>query len=608
MQENTTHCTDSKNSSLLSSLPRLVAGLSALVAAVAAPVVFAQEVIPSSDWVDDYNPIASPSAVQGGTAKIGMGPYPSSFNMYLNYTSQNVALFGHLYDPLFGMNPVTLEYEPMIARKLEIGEDNKTFTIHFDPEARWSDGEPITGEDFIYTFKALLDPKNLTGVFKYALENLEEPELIDEHTVRIVAKEVHWRNLNTIAGFNPLPKHVWEDKDFNKVNFEFPVVSGRYSLGEIKEGVYLRLNRRDDWWLSDQKRFEGVGNFGEIEFRFYPEREMEYEAFMQREIDFFAVYSAHRWANETKGEAYDRNWVVKQEVYNKEPISFQGFAINMRREPYNDLRVRQALAHLLDRRRMNETLMYNAYFLLRSYFTDLYENNDPGNELFEFNPEKARALLLEAGWKANPKTGLLEKNGRPFVINFLTRSASSDKFLVIYREALKDVGIELNIVKKDWAAWTKDMDEFNFEMTWAAYGSPVFRDPEGMWHSKEAERISGNNVTGYASDKVDALIEEQKEIFDIEKRNEILRRIDATVYPDIPYILLWANDHKRLLYWNKFGTPDTVLDKYSNEEAAYSYFWIDPNSQAELKQAMENKQSLPPRPFKVVFEEEFQGY
>ena len=135
--------------------------------------------------------------------------------------------------------------------------------------------------------------------------------------------------------------------------------------------------------------------------------------------------------------------------------------------------------------------MHNQYFLHKSYYEDLYDREHPNpNALILFDKEAARHLLKEAGWEANPKTGILEKEGKSFLIKFLTRSASSDKFLVIYKEDLKDVGIDLIIDKKDWAAWARDMDEYNYDMTWAAWGAGIWKDPESMWHSKEANRPS----------------------------------------------------------------------------------------------------------------------
>jgi microcin C transport system substrate-binding protein len=214
-------------------------------------------------------------------------------------------------------------------------------------------------------------------------------------------------------------------------------------------------------------------------------------------------------------------------------------------------------------------------------------------------------LLKEAGWEANPKTGLLEKEGKAFVINFLTRDASTDKFLAEYGEDLKDVGITLTIDRKDWAAWTKDMDEFNYDMTWAAWGSGLFKDPESMWLSKEADRPSGNNITGFRSDEVDAMIDRQKSMFDVGDRNELFRQIDAIIAKDVPYILLWNINYTRILYWNKFGTPKQVLSKYGDERSAFSLWWYDEDAAQELTEAMEADRSMPARPAEVRFDDAF---
>jgi microcin C transport system substrate-binding protein len=564
------------------------------------------ETFPKPDWHDRLNPIASSEAVTGGEITIFAGQYPKSLNYYLDNNSFTVEIFGAMFETLLSNHPLTLEYEPGLAEKWSISDDKKTFVFSIDKRAAWSDGRPLTAHDVKWTFDAILDPKNLTGPHKVSLERFESPVVLDDHTIRFRAKDVHWMNLGAVGGFQILPKHVFEKLDFNKINFEFPVVSGLYALGTIDEGNFITLKRRRDWWNGNAKSAQYTGNFDTLKFRFYAERENAFEAFKKGQFDLYPVYTSRLWVNETKGDKFTNGWIVKQKIYNQNPIGFQGFAMNMRKPPFDDIRVRMAMAHLLDRPKMNSTLMYGQYFLHRSYFEDLYDKDHPcPNRLIEFDKTKARDLLKQAGWMVNPATGILEKDHQKFSFKFLTREASTDTFLAIYAEDLKDAGIELIIDRKDWAAWAKDMDEFNFDMTWAAWGSGVFKNPESMWSSSEAERKSGNNITGFKNSAVDALIEEQKSIFDVQERNAIYRKIDHIIYQAYPYVLLWNINYTRLLYWNKFGTPDTVLSKYGNETSAYWYWWLDKDSEADLNDAMIRGLPLPPKEPSIFFDEIF---
>ena len=565
-------------------------------------VVQAEEVFPREGWQEAPNPLASEFAEKGGMLVAYMGPYPKSFNYYLDQNVMSAELFGQFYETLLTQHPVTLEMEPLLADRCVLGEDRKTFTFHMNPLAKWSDGKPVTAEDVRWTFEAVMDPKNLTGPHKIGLERFGAPEVLDESTIRFVAKEEHWENLLTLAGLQVLPKHAFEGKDFNLQNFEFPVVSGPYRLGEIKEGIQVSLERRADWWAGGLPRFQKVANFDVLRFRFFEENDNAFEAFKKGEIDLFPVYTAHVWANQTSGERFDKNWVVRQEIENKKPIGFQGIALNLRRPPLDDPKVRRALAHLYHREKMNETLMYNAYFLQRSYFEDLYDAAHPcSNELIAFDKDKARALLAEAGWKADATTGLLMKEGMPLRLRYLSRGSSDDKFTAIFQEDLKDVGIELVVDKKDWASWSKDMDEYHFDMTWAAWSAGLFKNPESMWYSKEADRPSGQNITGFKNPEVDALIEAQRTEFDVQKRHDIVRRIDAFLTREIPYVLLWNKNDTRLLYWNKFGTPDAPLGKYGDERAAHTYWWADPDAAADLDHAMKTGRALPAHPARAVY-------
>jgi len=563
---------------------------------------FAIQTFPKDNWKPQVNPLVDPDARPGGQLAIFAGQSPKSLNYYLDNNSFTAEVFGALYESLIDMNPMTLKYEPELASKWTISDNKKVFTFYINPDARWSDGHAITSHDVKWTYDAIMNPKNMTGVHKVSLERFLSPKVLDKHTIQFTAKEVHWLNLGAVGGMQILPKHVFEKMDFNQINFSFPVVSGPYELETIVEGRYVSLKRRPHWWARKDIRFQGIGNFDILKFMFFADRENAFEAFKKGHIDLFPIYTARLWINETHGKKFEKNWIIRQKIYNHRPIGFQGFAMNMRHPPLDDIRVRKALYLLIDREKMNKTLMYNQYFLHRSYYEDLYDVRH-SNPLTPFDKKAARKLLHDAGFLVNPTTGMLEKNKQPLEITFLTRSSSTHKFLAIYEEDLKDVGIALKIENKDLAAWAKDMDTFSYQMTWAAWGAGLFKNPEGMWASKEAIRNSGSNITGFKHPEVDKLIDAQKQIFDVDKRHAICRKIDQYLIDAVPYVLLWNIDYTRLLYWNKFGTPDTVLSKYGDERSAYWYWWHDPDLAAELKDAMNDHLNLPGRPDVIRFNE-----
>ncbi len=571
----------------------------------ASGVIFAEE-FPAEGWEPAMSPLASEFAEPGGKISMFASQFPKSFNYQIENNVFSREIFRFMFETLLNTDPVTLEDRPGLAERWSISDDGLAFTFHLNPKTKWSDGKPLTSEDVVWSFEAIKNPDHLTGSLQNVMKRLVKIEAPDEHTVVIHAEESHWKNLQACTAFRVMPKHWWKDQDFNKVNFEFPVVSGPYRLGEVNEPHYARIEKREDYWNAGAIGNEGTMNFDTIEYRFYSQRDIAFEAFKKGEFDLFAVYTSSRWVKETEGERFDKNWIVKQAVHNYEPVVFQGFAMNMRRKPYDDKRVRKALSHLLDRKRMNQTIMFNQYDLSKSYWTDLWDAEHPcPNELIEFDVEKARALLKDAGWAVNPKTGKLEKDGEAFVVNFLTRDPSTTKFLLIYEEALKDVGIEMEIDQKDWAAWSRDMDEFNYDMTWASWGGSPIKDPEQMWYSTAADIKASINITGFKNEKVDALIDTTREMYSVEARHEVIREIDGILYEESPYILLWNVSYVRLLYWNKFGMPDHVLGKYDGEWAAVDYWWNDEFQADDFNAAKKGGEKLPAPPRDVFFDKVF---
>jgi len=410
-------------------------------------------------------------------------------------------------------------------------------------------------------------------------------------------------NFYEVGDLLALPKHIWQGKDFNKINFDFPVTSGPYKIKELKKNRYLLMELSENWWGRSKAYNQHKYNFQNLKFKFMADRNKALKTFVKGEFDVYHVGSATNWIKKTDIPAVKKGWVIKQKVYNQEPRSFRGFVINLRREKFNDIKTRKALAYLLNREKINEKLMYNQYSMLNTYYPDLHsEQKNPKTEMFKFNSDKARSLLKEAGWVVNDK-GQQEKQGKSFGITFITTSEDL-RHINVYVEDLKQVGIIAKIEKLSWSSLSKRMDNHEFDMYWAGWGATRLRDPEAMWHSKTANQIATNNMAGVQDDLIDSLIEIQKTIMDIEKRNSILKQIDTRLGEIIPYVLLWGLDYHRILYWNKFGTPEYVLGKFLDPlESVIPYWWKDSEKEKTLETAKTSDQKLPLLPAEIHYRE-----
>ncbi len=563
-----------------------------------------QEAPVTLEAVGEADPIAVPGARKGGTFTTWAGPFPQSLNYWLDPTTLSNNVSSLLFEPLVSMHPVKDEPIGILAASWKISPDKKTYTFHLDPRAKWSDGQPVTAEDVQFYYDVMMNPKNLTPAFRVDLERFSRPEIVDAQTVRMTANQPHWGNFWTAGGMFAFPKHAWKDVDFNKQNFEFPVVSGPYKLGDVKMNRSVELVRRGDWW-GRAKRFNvGKYNFDRLLFKAMEDRNKALEVMKSGGFDLFPVYTAQIWAEKTHFPAVQKNWIVRQEVSNKEPKSFQGFAMNLRRPLFQDPRVREAFALLLNRELMNEKLMFHQYFLLNSYYPDLYpKNENPAVPLDKFDPEKARALLKEAGWEVGPN-GVLQKDGQPFSFTIIHYEGSDLRHLNIYLQAMKSVGMDAKLDIISMSTFSKRVDNHDFDMFWLNTGASRLRDPESSWASKTADEVATGNRTGVKDAEIDRLIELQKTEMDLAKRNEILKQIDARLVQLRPFVLMWQSAKANLLYWNKFGTPPTVLDKFNREDAALVYWWHDPAKAEALAEAQKSNTALPSVPPVIVYPEE----
>lgn len=552
-----------------------------------------------ADADGEFDPVASPSAVPCGAIRLWGSAMPKSFNMWEDYNSFSAGLMSLMFEPLVALHSTEDRPVGMLADRWEVSADSLTFTFHIDPRATWSDGVRITAEDVQFYYDVIMDPKNLTPIFKVGLSRFDRPKIIDSLTVSITAKTIHWANFWEAAGLVAFPRHVWNGQDFNAIRYRFPVVEGPYRITDFREDRYVELSRNADWWGFHKNWNRGKYNFEKIRYRFMEDRTKALEAFKKGDLDAYAVYTSSIWMKQTDFPAVEKGWAVKRHIYNREPIGFQGMVINLRREKFGDVRVRKALSYLMDRELMNEKYMYGQYFLLNSYYPDLWKNHsNPTAENYAFDMDQARKLLAEAGYVPGEK-GMLEKDGKPFELSFITASEDM-RHLTLYQEALQKAGIRVTIEQMSMSTLRKRLDEADFDMYWIAWGSSRLSDPEASWSSKTADAPGTNNIAGVKDAVVDSLVKLQKTEFDIARRNDILRALDNRLSEIVPYVLMWQCDFHRLLYWNRFGMPEGVYTKFGREDESIPvYWWLSAEKSKKLDDAMKSGTSLPLEPKEV---------
>jgi microcin C transport system substrate-binding protein len=164
------------------------------------------------------DPDADVNAVPGGTLNIWGGPAPKTLNPWLDWNWFTKELMGLTFESLIDLHPSENRPYGIIAESWSTSPDSMTFSYKLNPKARWSDGQAITCADFQFYYDVIMNPKNLTSLFRTGLDRFKRPECADSLSLSITAKQKHWMNFWEAGGLMALPKHAWDGKDFNLIN------------------------------------------------------------------------------------------------------------------------------------------------------------------------------------------------------------------------------------------------------------------------------------------------------------------------------------------------------------------------------------------------------
>lgn len=555
-------------------------------------------------------PLGDPNAVPGGAMLTNIYNWPENLRVYGtgSNTYLNSIVEGLLYESLLRLHPNTLDFAPGLATHWWISDDKMTFRYRINPKAHWSDGQPVTADDFIATYRLINDTTLVDPMSRDAIcGSMEEPVAKSKYLLEVRCKKKHWRNFLTFSAMTVLPSQeigsISGKEYLDKYNFKYTVVSGPYIVrgDDIKDNESLTLTRRTNYWADDEPINDGLFNFEKIRFVVIRDHRLAFDKARKGELDFYPVYTAKWWIEDLVDlDAVKKGHLIRRKVYTKFPVGIQGLAFNMRKPPLDDVRVRQAIAHLYDRKTLIDKFAYNEYELLKSYYPNS-EAENTNNVLVKYDPQKASNLLAEAGWKDRGNDGILVKDGMrlSFVLSYQTKGL--EKYFTSLKESCKKAGVEIELlVLTPETHWKNLVEDRKFQISSMAWSATLFPSPKPNYYSTMADDKGSNNITGFHSPRADDLIDKYDEEFDLESRYELLRKLDAELFQSHHYALAWSAPYERVLYWNKFGMPEFVLYKYHDWRSVFATWWIDSEKAARLKTARKTGQAIAPIPSVTV--------
>jgi microcin C transport system substrate-binding protein len=543
-----------------------------------------------------YDLIGDPRAVKGGLFRQAMTDFPTTLRYYgPNVTAWNAMVHSMVYETLLGLHPTSLEYIPAVASHWQISADKTTFRFRIDPNARFSDGTPVTSEDVVASWKLVVDEGLQDPARMVVYSKFDQPVAESKYIVSVHTKTESWQNFLYFAqGLFVYPAHVLKSLSAKTYieTYQDKMLpgTGPYIIAkeDVDKGKSIKIRRRKDYWGIQQRRNIGISNFDEIQQIVVRDRGLEFEMFKKGDLDSYTVNRASMWVQELDFDNIKRGLIQKRKIFNHNPQGVQGIAINTRREPFTDIRVRKAIRHLFNRESLISSIMFNEYVISDStYFGSVNEN--PNNEKVRYDPQKAVQLLAEAGWKDRDSSGRLMKNGRPLTFEVVyADKASSERILTPFQEDLRKVGITLDLRLVTFETLIKLLDERTFDLCAIAYTGELFPGPEGNLLSKLADQKNTNNITGFKNKRADEIIDLYLKEFDLQKRVKLLRELDGIVTSEHHWILEWAAPFERVIYWNKFGQPPGILTRTGDTRDVPSLWWIDADKEKKLQQAMKD--------------------
>ncbi len=419
-----------------------------------------------------------------------------------------------------------------LAESWDISEDGLVITFHLRRGVRWTDGVEFTADDVMFGYRTIID-ENTPTPYKEDFLQVKEAEVLDRYTFRVTYREPFAPALASWGNLPILPKHLLEGKDITKTGFgRHPVGMGPFKLVKWEPGQRLVLTANDDY-------FEGRPYLDYYIYRIIPDQATMFMELKAGGIDLMGL-TPIQYRRQTNTEFFRRNF----QKFRYPTFAYTYLGFNLRHPFFKDARVRRAIAYGIDKQEIIDVVLFG----LGSVATGPYVPNtwpyNPNVKRYEYNPEKARKLLREAGWEDHDGDGILDRDGIPFEFTILTNMGNSlrERTATIIQWRLKQLGIKVHIRLLEWSTFINEfIDKRRFEAVILGWSIGLDPDQYDIWHSSKTGEKEFNFVS-YSNPEVDRLLEEGRRTFDLEKRKRAYYRIQEILAEDVPYVFLYVPD------------------------------------------------------------------
>ena len=527
------------------------------------------------------------------------------------------------------------DFEPFsqygsLIEKVDLADDRMSMVYHINRNAKFSDGHPVTADDFVFSFDLLKDPE-YHPISKQYFKDIKSITKINSHEV-MYTFGIYNQELPLITGqMTIFPKHVYgiKDKSFGSDFDEIAVGSGPYKIKSFEFGKHITFEKNKNWWGKNLAINKGRYNFDKVTWKIYLDPVAMREGFKGGDFDAYMVNSSRDWALDFKGDFVKKKYYIRDTFPHTRVAGMQGFVMNQRNPIFLSRKIRAAVAMVFDFQWSNKNLFYGQYTRNECYFDNNPEMRARGlpngevksileklrekhgssfvpkttltkpvgapgqGQSLDKNIKVANSLFDSIGWLMGVD-GIRSKNGKRMTIKLVLNSPLFQRIVEPYKNNLKKIGVELDIKVVQIAKYEEILRNFNFDMIVANY--PQSRSPgneqRSMW-SSEAESTPGSrNYMGVKNPAIDELI---NTIVEAKSRKDLINSIQAMdrILTHQFYIVPnWYIPYDRIVYWNKFSRPKINASQSIIINNILEWWWLDQNKATTLKKARDSGSSL----------------